>query len=72
MQELIHHSFDYVLAIEYDADEEEEIEYRGQMGLLWKRPYGELYADLGLTMIHTELIGRDQGFDDCRWWLMRK
>jgi SAM-dependent methyltransferase len=72
MLELVHSSYDYILAIEYEADQEEEIEYQGQMGLLWKRPYGEMYLDLGLTAISTATVGPDQGFDNCRWWLMRK
>lgn len=69
MQDMIDRSYDYILAIEYEADKEEEIEYRGQQGLLWKRPYGEIYKDLGLTPIDT---GVAIGFNDCTYWLLRK
>ena len=69
MNKIIRNSCDYVLAVEYDADVETEIEYRGQKGLLWKRPYGKLYQDMGLKLIET---GMAQSFDRCRYWLMRK
>lgn len=69
MQVIIDKSCDWVLAVEYDAFKEEEINYRGQDGLLWKRPYGKLYRDMGLTLVET---GEAEGFDDCTWWLFRK
>jgi pseudaminic acid biosynthesis-associated methylase len=72
MNKLIRISSDWVLAIEYEADQEEEIVYRGKTGLLWKRPYGELYQEMGLTMIETGKLQQDVGFDNCRYWLMRK
>lgn len=60
----------HVLAIEYEAEEEQEIEYRGQKGLLWKRPYGKLYADIGLKELASGPAG--EGFDRCTYWLMEK
>ena len=51
---------------------ETEIEYRGQKGLLWKRPYGDLYKRMGLTLIETAKLQMDVGFDNCRYWLMQK
>jgi hypothetical protein len=69
MQKMIDMSSDYVLAIEYESDVETEIEYRGQQGLLWKRPYGELYERMGLTFVAS---GNAKGFDDCTYWLMQK
>jgi pseudaminic acid biosynthesis-associated methylase len=69
MQKMIDMSTDYVLAVEYESEVETEIEYRGQMGLLWKRPYGELYQRLGLNLVAT---GSAEGFDDCTYWLMEK
>lgn len=59
----------YVLAIEYDADVEEAIDYRGHEGKLWKRPFGKLYMDLGLTLLS---FGPAAGFDDCTYWLLQK
>jgi len=62
-------SSQYVLAVEYDSDIAREIEYRGRTGLLWKRPYGKLYEDLGLSLVET---GVAQGFDQCHYWLLEK
>jgi trans-aconitate methyltransferase len=69
MKSLIDLSAKYVLAIEYDADVEEEVEYRGQKGALWKRPYGGLYMGLGLTLLST---GEAGGFDNCTYYLLEK
>jgi len=69
MIQLMDNSFDYILAIEYYAEEETEIEYRGEMGLLWKRPYGKLYQDMGLELIES---GNAEGFDNCEYNLLRK
>ena len=62
----------WVLAIEYEATEEQEIEYRGQQGLLWKRPYGEIYARMGLRPVERGVLTKDAGFDNCTYWLMEK
>jgi len=72
MQKLIDMSSNYVLAIEYESEVETEIEYRGQKGLLWKRPYGELYERMGLKLVKTGRLQQDVAFDDCRYWLMQK
>jgi hypothetical protein len=72
MQTIVNHSFKYVLCIEYESVEEEEIEYRGQTGLLWKRPYRQMYEDLGLREIAFGRVGPEDGFDDCIWGLMSK
>jgi spore coat polysaccharide biosynthesis protein SpsF len=39
MKSLIDKSYKYVMSIEYENPRPLEIEYRGEMGLLWKRPY---------------------------------
>ena len=59
----------YVLAIEYAAEQEEEVEYRGQKGALWKRPFGDLYQKLGLRLLS---FGEAGGFDECIYWLLDK
>lgn len=59
----------WVLAIEYEAEKEEAIEYRGNTEKLWKRPFGELYRDLGLALIAES---EAKGFDRCCAWLMVK
>lgn len=70
MKEIIRASCDYVLAIEYASDKEEEVTYRGHSGMLWKRPYGELYQALGLKLVETGDAG--EGFDNCQYWLLLK
>jgi spore coat polysaccharide biosynthesis protein SpsF len=62
-------SSQYVLAVEYDSPEDQEIDYRGHSGKLWKRPWGKLYQALGLSLVET---GPAQGFVDCHYWLLEK
>lgn len=69
MDEIIESSRKYVLAIEYESDVEQEINYRGHKGKLWKRPYGDLYKKKGLKLVDT---GPAYGFDDCTYWLFEK
>ena len=69
MRAIVATSGRYVLAVEYAADEEEEIEYRGHAGKLWKRPFGKLYEQLGLKLLS---VGEAGGFDDCVYWLLEK
>lgn len=70
MQSIVDASCDYVLAVEYNAATEEEVLYRGNEGKLWKRPYGKLYQDLGLTLVQEFDAG--EGFDRCTAWLLRR
>lgn len=70
MWEAVDKSNRYILAIEYESDREEEVEYRGHSGKLWRRPFGELYQAMGLRLVHTGPAG--QGFDRCTYWLLEK
>lgn len=70
MCEIIDMSCQYVLAIEYAADKEEEVEYRGHAGKLWRRPFGEMYQELGLKLVKEWPAG--EGFDNCTAWLLTK
>ena len=74
MGAIVKASCDYVLAIEYESDQEEEVEYRGHTGKLWRRPYGKMYQDMGLELIETGKLGGDDGFDKngVTFWLLRK
>lgn len=63
-------SRNYVLAVEYEADDEQEIEYRSERGLLWKRPFGKLYEAMDLKRVRKWPAG--DGFDNCTAWLMEK
>ena len=69
MRGIVATSGKYVLAVEYFAEQEEEVEYRGHSGKLWKRPFGKLYQDLGLTLLSEGVAG---GFDSCAYWLLSK
>ena len=69
MKMIIEGATDYVLAVEYASPVEEMIEYRGEKDLLWKRPYGGLYCDMGLSLIES---GPAEGWTDCTYWLLRK
>lgn len=72
MRSIVAASSHYVLAVEYVEETEVEIEYRGEMGKLWKRPYGEIYLSMGLTGMGCGDLSEQDGFDRCRWWLFRK
>jgi pseudaminic acid biosynthesis-associated methylase len=69
MQAIINASRRWVLAVEYAAPKEEEVLYRGNAERLWKRPFGDLYEAMGLTMVADTVA---QGFDQCRAWLLVK
>jgi pseudaminic acid biosynthesis-associated methylase len=64
----------YVLAIEYFAEKETPIPYRGHNNLLWKRDFLAHYlANVPkLTLLRTGDWGEDSGFDRSRWWLLEK
>ena len=70
MRAIVNASADYVLAVEYAADKEEEVLYRGQSGMLWRRNYGQLYQDMGVQLVQQWDAGA--GFDRCSATLLRK
>lgn len=69
MRNIITVSRQYVLAVEYHADKEKAVEYRGNKDKLWKRDYGKLYQDMGLSLIES---GEAEGFDQCQFYLLEK
>lgn len=69
MEQIVQAASQYVLAIEYDSPDEREVEYRGHAGRLWKRPFGQIYAGLGLSIVET---GVADGYVDATYWLMEK
>lgn len=72
MTKIVRTSRRYVLAVEYADEKEVEIEYRGHSGKLWCRPFGKMYEDMGLKMVETGFLDKDQGFDQCTYWLLEK
>lgn len=70
MKAIIDKSYRWVVAVEYSADKEKAIEYRGYKDKCWKRPYGYLYTELGLSLEDT--TWPVVGFDRCRAWLLEK
>lgn len=64
----------YLLAIEYFAEEETALEYRGQAGLLWKRDFLACYQAQfpGITLLRQGYWGAESGFDRTHWWLLEK
>jgi pseudaminic acid biosynthesis-associated methylase len=70
MQAIVDVSAKYVIAVEYEAEKEEEVEYRGHAGKLWKRPFGALYEALGLRLL--SVVPDAQGFDKCTAWVLEK
>ena len=59
----------YVLCIEYDAPVEQMVESRAHQHRLWRRPFGELYERLGMSVLET---GQAEGYVDCKYWLLEK
>ena len=69
MRGIVDASSRYVLCIEYDHPVEQMVEYRGHQHRLWKRPFGELYTGLGMSVLET---GVAEGYVDCKYWLLEK
>ena len=74
MDEIVRVSRSHILAIEYFAPTATAVPYRGHEAALWKRPFDRLYLER-----HPELVlrgqgwvGKEDGFDDCTWWMFEK
>lgn len=74
MREIARVSRRYVLAAEYFSDQETEVEYRGNAGLLWKRHFPRHYQQAvpGLMPIREGYWDVADGFDRTHWWLLEK
>lgn len=71
MAEIVRTSRKYVLCIEYFAPTEVEVPYRGLRGALFKRDYGRLYEEMGLTLVERGELHRP-AWDEVTWWLLTK
>lgn len=74
MNEIFRVSKRYVLYVEYDADYEEEIPYRGHTHALWRRDHRAAYARNlpRLRLLRAGHWGWEYGFDCCGWGLFEK
>ena len=75
MNEVVRCSRRYVLCGEYHADGVEEVPYRGQRDVLFKRDWGALYQELfpELRLLERSFQSRaDSGWDDVTFWLFEK
>ena len=66
IDELVRCSRGFVTVIEYTAPEVVAVDYRGQVGAFFKRPFGELIAARHpeLRLAHHQTITKNDGFDD--------
>lgn len=64
----------YILAIEYFAENETVVNYRGMRDLLWKRDFLKAYKTQfpDLKEIRSGYWGPEDGFDRVHWWLLAK
>jgi pseudaminic acid biosynthesis-associated methylase len=64
----------WIAAIEYDHPHEQEIEYRGHSGALWKRDHGAAWQTRypGLRLVRRLELGAEHGYDDCTAHLFEK
>ncbi|VVC04504.1 tRNA (mo5U34)-methyltransferase [Candidatus Bilamarchaeum dharawalense] len=64
----------YLLIAEYFSEVDTPIEYRGQKDLLFKRNFKKIFLEVkpGLKCIREGFWGKNDGFDDCHWFLFEK
>ena len=73
MRNIIALSNRWVLAVEYESEAEAEVIYRGEKDMLWKRPFGRLYQDMGLKLVSPQYaVGKESAFDNCNVSLLEK
>ncbi|MBL0218116.1 MAG: methyltransferase domain-containing protein [Myxococcales bacterium] len=64
----------WIVAIEYDAPAETEINYRGHEGALWKRDHGGMWMARhpDLRLVRRLELSEAEGYDDCTAHLFEK
>jgi len=64
----------WIVAIEYDDSTEQELNYRGHAGALWKRDHGALWQRRhpDLRRVRRIELGGADGYDDCTAHLFEK
>jgi pseudaminic acid biosynthesis-associated methylase len=76
MREIVRVSRRYVLCAEYFSHTPEEVPYRGNTGMLWKRDFGAEYLRL-YPKLRTRAYGflwqhEFPHFDNLNWWMFEK
>jgi len=74
MKKIYTATHEYILSIEYYSPTSETIFYRGLSDALFKRPYDTMWQNQfpSLERRAEGYLSREQGFDNCHWWLFRK
>jgi hypothetical protein len=74
LREVYRCSRSHVLAIEYYAEQETVIPYRGHDDLLWKRDFLRHYQAQfpDLVQVRGGYLDASHGFDRSHWWLLEK
>ena len=74
LAEMVRVSRRYLLSIEYFAEEETAITYRGQEGLLWKRDFPGCFQTQfpDMRLVRQGYWDAESGFDRTHWWLLEK
>lgn len=75
MSEVLRVSRRWILSVEYFNPTPQEVPYRGNTGMLWRRDFGEAWLDLAPAL---KIVGngfawkRTTGLDNVSWWLFEK
>lgn len=73
LRELIRISREWVLVMEYEAEERTPIAWRGSSEGIVKRPWGKMLEREGLTIHGTGFLPHDDdAFDDVTWYLCKR
>lgn len=74
IEEMYRVSNRYLLVIEYYAEQETPVHYRGHDNLLWKRDFKDIFLQQkpNLKCVDEGFWSKKDGFDDCNWWLLEK
>jgi pseudaminic acid biosynthesis-associated methylase len=64
----------FMLVVEYFAEQETLIPYRGHDDLLWKRNFPSHFQQClpGVGLVRSGYWGPEDGFDRAHWWLSEK
>jgi hypothetical protein len=75
MQEIHRLARKYIVCIEYFSHEPQEIVWRGQSGLVWKRDFGSFWLEQfpDLVPVASGFAAKPMtGLDNLCWWVFRK